>query len=110
MDVTSIRILYVHPSFKGDWQEGIYVDHIDSPEMKGIDIKVLEELSGRGMVEEFVKQGLGAGLLPDFMESARTMKKVDASIPKIPYQISAIRNRRLPFSKNMDLFINLLNL
>lgn len=102
--------LYAHPDFKGSYQDGIFVDHVDSPEMEGIDLKVLEELSGWGMVEEFVKQGLGPGLLPDFMEAARTMRKIDANLPEIPYEICAIRSSNLPFSNNMSVFIDLLNL
>lgn len=102
--------LYAHPDFKGELGNGIYVDHLDSPEMKGIDLKVIEELSGWGMVEEFVKQGLGPGLLPDFMEADRTMQKIEAPIPKIPYQICAIRNTKLPYTHNIEVFISVLSL
>ncbi len=105
--------VYKHPECCLDWEEGIYVDHVDSPEMEVIrgkcpEIKVLEELSGWGMVEEFVKQGLGPGLLPDFMKDDLSMKKVRTGIPEIPYSIAAVRQKGLPFSKTMEAFVSLL--
>lgn len=105
--------IFSHPASEGLAKEGTYVDHIDSPEVKKIleqcpGFNVLEELSSWGMVEEFVKQGLGQGFLPDFMVDEKGMKKIDSDIPTIPYEIVAVRRNGMTFSHSMRSFINTL--
>jgi DNA-binding transcriptional LysR family regulator len=95
---------------KGDIKEGVYVDQQENPEVlyfkKKIPmLKIIDELSGWGMVEEFVKQGVGPGIMPSFMES-KPLKKVDLGIPGFPYQICAVFPKNLPLSRASEAFLH----
>lgn len=93
-------------------KEGVYVDNAKSSEtlhfMKYIkDLKIIDELSGWGMIDEFVKQGLGPGILPSFMETA-PMKKLNLKIPPLSYDICVIYPNSIPLSRSAQAFIDLL--
>jgi DNA-binding transcriptional LysR family regulator len=97
-------------------EDEIYVDHVDSTEAVHLkkcrpSLSFKEELSGWGMVEQFVKQGLGQGLLPDFMEHndpISQIQRTDCSMPDIPYSICAVYPKGVLLSRNMRAFIDLL--
>lgn len=95
---------------KGDIKNGIYIDHLENSEVRYFQkkipkLKIIDELSGWGMVEEFVKQGVGPGILPSFMES-KSLKKIDLGIPGFPYQICAIFPKDMPLSRGAEAFLN----
>lgn len=95
-------------------EEGVYVDSAKSSEtrhfMKYIkDLKIIDELSGWGMVEEFVKQGLGPGILPSFME-ALPMKKLNLKVPSLSYDICVIHPHGIPLSRSTQAFIDLVKM
>ena len=72
-----------------------------------VGLEIIEELSGWGMVEEFVKRGLGAGILPNFLESSE-MKKIKVKAPPCRYSISAIFSKGSTLSRNANAFIDLM--
>lgn len=96
--------------------DGVYVDDYKSPEVKKLiqhapHLELLGELSSWGMVEQFVKKGLGMGFLPDFFELDKpcTIKPLPLKTPAIPYKIAAVQSKGKSLTRASKAIIELLS-
>ena len=85
-------------------------DHILLDYLKNSGKKIpprIEVLSWE-VIANFVQEGLGVGLLPDYVASRHGLVKVPLKIPKLTYRINAISSKKKGLTRNAKMFIDLM--
>lgn len=68
---------------------------------------VIEVLSWE-VIANMIEQGLGEGILPDYVARRYGLRPVSVDIPAIPYKIIAISSKNKGLSRNARMFIDLM--
>lgn len=74
----------------------------------GIEIQRCIEVSSWEVIATLAEQGLGVGLLPDYIARKRALIPCSLKIPSIPYRILAIFSKHHKLSRNGALFLHLM--
>lgn len=70
-------------------------------------LPILEVMSWE-VIANMILEGLGIGILPDYVAKKHNLVRAPIAIPAISYSIAAISSIRKPLSRNAQLFINLM--
>lgn len=70
-------------------------------------LPILEVLSWE-VIANMIQEGLGIGILPDYVAKRHNLVTAGIKIPTISYSIAAISSLRKPLSRNSQMFINLM--
>jgi DNA-binding transcriptional LysR family regulator len=87
------------------YEDSVLVDYLRTHTKKPI--SYLEVLSWE-VIANMVKEGLGIGILPDYVAKRHNFIHVPTKIPKLPYQIVAISSQKKELSRNSKMFIELM--
>jgi len=85
--------------------DNIFLKHLREKKMK---VPPLIEVLSWEVIAGMIEEGLGVGVLPDYVANRHGLLAVKTKMPALTYQIIAITSKRKSFSRNASMFINLM--
>lgn len=87
-------------------EDKILINYLN--QQKLITSPVIEVLSWE-VIANMIHEGLGIGIMPDYVAQKHNLALVPIPIPPIPYRIIAISSQRKELSRNSNMFIDLMS-
>ncbi len=90
---------------ENSYEDKIILDYLDAQKKR---VPPAIEVLSWEVIANMVKEGLGIGILPDYVAKRHQLVPVSIKIPKISYSIVAISHQRKELSRNSKMFIELM--